>query len=282
MSGEWIKVEISTADKPEVLKMARMLGIDRDAVFGKLIRFWAWIDVQCVDGVVDGVVDADIDSICHQTGFSAALCAVNWLICDAEREQIMVPNFGRHNGESAKKRALKNDRQAKWRSKTVDVPVDATPSTTASTREEKRREDIKEKHSTQKRTKSNIVNLEEITQGGVDQQVAADFLAVRKAKRAPLTLTAWKGIVEEIRRAGISIDDGLRVCIKANWQGFSSEWDWQKHHTTSLPALKGRSCSVCGAPSLESIGHTWYCDTHAKIARKNPNNKGLEATNDAG
>ena len=144
MAGEWIKIEGGTADKPEVLKMSRILGIDRDSVFGKLTRLWIWFDVNSVDGVVDGVVDTDIDRICYCDGFADACCKVGWLKCDNENEQVALPNFDRHNGETAKRRALKNKRQAKWREnlvQNVDVPVDANKSTTASTREEKRREE---------------------------------------------------------------------------------------------------------------------------------------------
>ena len=48
MAGEWIKIERSTMDKPEILRVARILGIDKDAVLGKLIRLWAWFDAVSV------------------------------------------------------------------------------------------------------------------------------------------------------------------------------------------------------------------------------------------
>lgn len=143
MAGEWIKVEASTADKPEVSRIARLLKIPHDAVFGKLVRLWAWIDTNSVDGVVDGVVDADIDRLCHCDGFAAAVAAVGWLVIDADAERMTLPNFDRHNGETAKQRAMKNRRQAKWRAG-VDEVVDVAASTKASTREEKRREEDKE------------------------------------------------------------------------------------------------------------------------------------------
>ena len=38
MAGDWIKVEHTTPDKPEVVKLADMIGIDQDAVVGKLLR----------------------------------------------------------------------------------------------------------------------------------------------------------------------------------------------------------------------------------------------------
>lgn len=48
----WIKVEMTTPDKIEVLSMARLLKIrDWDAVVGKLIRLWVlWADLHTVDG----------------------------------------------------------------------------------------------------------------------------------------------------------------------------------------------------------------------------------------
>lgn len=140
MSGEWIKLELSTLDKPEILRMARILSIDKDAVLGKVSRIWAWFDKNSVDGNVDGVVSTDVDQIAFQIGFAKAMREVHWLDYDDDEQWVSLPNFDRHNGETAKKRALKNNRQAKWRHK-KDGIVDTELSTNSSTREEKRRED---------------------------------------------------------------------------------------------------------------------------------------------
>lgn len=147
--GEWIKVEKVTADKPEVLRMARALKMDRDAVLGKLLRIWVWFDSNSVDGVVDGAVDADVDGLASHVGFAIAMRQVGWLgaadVHDREGAGLCLPNFVRHNGESSKKRALKTQRQTRWR-QTVDAAqstnVDAPTSTSASTRIEKIREEV--------------------------------------------------------------------------------------------------------------------------------------------
>ena len=97
MAGEWIKMEHTLPEKPEVMRMARILGIDPDAVVGKLVRFWGWVDGVSVDGVVDGVVDADIDSICRCSGFASACVAVGWLVMDNVAERATLPNFDNHN-----------------------------------------------------------------------------------------------------------------------------------------------------------------------------------------
>lgn len=129
---DWIKVEHCTPSKPEVLQLARSLGITRDDAFGKAMRFWIWLDSITVDGRVDGVASQDVDAVVGVDGFCVAMERTGWLIYDAEKLQVCVPNFGRHNGVSAKSRALKTRRQADWR---AHKTVDAAPST----REEKRR-----------------------------------------------------------------------------------------------------------------------------------------------
>lgn len=140
MAGDWIKVEVGLSRKAEVLKMARMLGESRRYVTGLLIDFFIWCDANSVDGVVDGVVDADVDAVMECSGLSACMREVGWIEFDESPQRMRMVNWDRHNGETAKKRALKNKRQANWRAN-VDANVDTRASTKASTREEKRRED---------------------------------------------------------------------------------------------------------------------------------------------
>lgn len=60
---------------------------------------------------------------------------------------------------------------------------------------------------------------------GISQQIASDFLAIRKAKRAPLTTTALDGIQREAEKAGITLQQALTTCIERGWQGYKAEWD---------------------------------------------------------
>ena len=59
---------------------------------------------------------------------------------------------------------------------------------------------------------------------GIDPQVVADFLAIRKAKKAPLTETAMKGIKREAAKAGYTLEQSLKTCCENNWSGFKAEW----------------------------------------------------------
>lgn len=150
MAGDWIKMRVDLRDDPAVFQIAERLGLDELHVIGGLFCFWSWADKHTVDGRVDGATSRLVDRVSCINGFSDALVSVGWLCLDDRGASI--PNFERHNGETAKERAQKNARQARWRrNKGADVDGDVDgdastrKSTNASTREEKRREQKKEK-----------------------------------------------------------------------------------------------------------------------------------------
>lgn len=58
----------------------------------------------------------------------------------------------------------------------------------------------------------------------VSEAVWQDFLAIRKAKRAPLTDTAIEGIAREAERAGLTLAEALAICCQRGWQGFNAGW----------------------------------------------------------
>lgn len=113
MAGAWIKFEHVTPDKPEIVAMADILKIDQDAVTGKCLRIWIWADQNTTTGQDLEVQDSFIDRLTHCPGFSAALRKVGWL--HGRTGRLVIPNFDRHNGQSAKSRALAKDRQEETR-----------------------------------------------------------------------------------------------------------------------------------------------------------------------
>ncbi|MBN9426635.1 MAG: helix-turn-helix domain-containing protein, partial [Burkholderiales bacterium] len=58
----------------------------------------------------------------------------------------------------------------------------------------------------------------------VPDAVWRDFLAIRKAKRAPMTATALRGIEREAAKAGMSLAAALAECCERGWQGFNAGW----------------------------------------------------------
>ena len=59
---------------------------------------------------------------------------------------------------------------------------------------------------------------------GVDPQKAADWLALRKAKRLPLTPTAWADTKAEGLKAGMTPPQTVATAVANNWAGFKAAW----------------------------------------------------------
>jgi hypothetical protein len=113
VAGDWIKIDISTPDKPEIDRMATILKLDHDSVVGKCIRVWIWADLQSVDGNALSVTETFLDRLTYCPGFSEALRQVGWLT--GREGRLSIPNFDRHNGQTAKNRALTSKRVKKSR-----------------------------------------------------------------------------------------------------------------------------------------------------------------------
>lgn len=120
MAGDWIKVERAVLTKPEVLEIADRLEIDRHAVVGKLLEVWFWFDEQTQNGNAANVTHVTllrfIDERVGVTGFGAEMEKAGWLTNSS------MPNFERHNGESAKKRAVTAKRVKRFRNAQSDTP----------------------------------------------------------------------------------------------------------------------------------------------------------------
>jgi hypothetical protein len=59
---------------------------------------------------------------------------------------------------------------------------------------------------------------------GVAPSIFKDYLAVRKAKKSPLTKTALEGLQREADKAKMSLQDVMQLCCERNWVGFKAEW----------------------------------------------------------
>lgn len=127
MAGDWIKMRTDLSNDPAVIAIATSLGMDEDHVVGKLHRLWSWANKQTCDGNATGVTEKWIDRYLGVTGFAEAMKSSGWL--SSESGGISIPKFGRHNGESAKQRALTAKRVAKHKLTQSALP-----------REEKRRD----------------------------------------------------------------------------------------------------------------------------------------------
>jgi len=113
MARNWIKIETATPDKPEVCVIATFLKIDPDAALGKLIRLWAWADVNKINGNAVGVTRGFIDKVVGQKGFADALEHAEWL--SGNDGELVFTKFSKHNGKAARGRAQTAERVSRHR-----------------------------------------------------------------------------------------------------------------------------------------------------------------------
>jgi hypothetical protein len=141
MAGDWLKMSVNLPDKPEVWQIAGMLAIEADSVVGKLLRVWAWFDAHTEDGNAVGVTYPLVDRVAGVAGFAEAMVFAGWL--HQNGSVMTVPHFERHNGKTAKNRALTNERVAKHRKSNDESNAEGNAGTVTKTvtREEKRREE---------------------------------------------------------------------------------------------------------------------------------------------
>jgi uncharacterized protein YdaU (DUF1376 family) len=59
---------------------------------------------------------------------------------------------------------------------------------------------------------------------GVTEQVASDWMAIRKTKNLPLTQTALDNIQTEADKAGITLVEAITIAARESWAGFKASW----------------------------------------------------------
>ncbi|MBY7198015.1 DnaT-like ssDNA-binding domain-containing protein [Enterobacter hormaechei] len=150
MAGDWIKMRADLHTHPKVVRMASALKADRLRIVGGLHSAWCLFDVHSVDGLLDGYSADTLDDLIGFPGFSRAMMAVGWL--EENGESLVMPRFEAHNGQSAKRRAQDADRKRNVRK------ASASEADKKRTREEKRREDIKDKPHTGSEQNSPVDN----------------------------------------------------------------------------------------------------------------------------
>jgi hypothetical protein len=148
VAGDWIKIRSDLPDEDEVLGIAHRIGIEPDLVVGKLVRFWAWVDKVSPNGRLRWATLVDIDRRLTCPGFADALKFVGWLEEDTTEGDpvLVVPHYERHMSQSAKRRAVRARQRQEARRECRHSVAKVSPfgGDKVATREEKRREEIKE------------------------------------------------------------------------------------------------------------------------------------------
>jgi hypothetical protein len=133
----WIKMRVDLHTDPRVVRIQcalRAAGVSmscsssamRCAIIGALHRVWSIADTHTEDGVLTGYSLEVIDDLVGIDGFASAMMSIGWL-ADGPKG-LWVPDFDKHNGQSAKRRATHAQQMAVRRSTSQDAHAERTPS----------------------------------------------------------------------------------------------------------------------------------------------------------
>lgn len=78
-------------------------------------------------------------------------------------------------------------------------------------------------------TKANIYKekfnfADALVSQGADQKLISEYMEVRKAKKAVNSETAFKSLISEQQKSGLTLNQVLEHCVVNSWKGFKAEW----------------------------------------------------------
>lgn len=232
MAGPWLKIECATPDKPHMLAITAAMGWDDpDLAFAKLFRLWRWFDQHTINGNAAGVTPALLDRVIGVTGFVQAVANVGWLTISADG--ICLARFDEHNGDTAKNRAQTAKRVAEHKSNAKGNGFGNADTVTENVPRGRGRGRGRDKSSSL-RSEDGARPKAIACPDGVTERVWADWLQLRKTKKAPVTETVLTSAQDESAKAGMTLNDFLSVWCARGSQGLQA--DWLKPSERSKPA----------------------------------------------
>lgn len=150
-----------------------------------------------------------------------------WVHPRIEKEMLNAGDKKVKAGEKARKAAA-----ARWNNASSIAPSNAhamlkeCPSPSPSPSQEL----LKSADASAKQKRSELISAKTIREEmpELEDRTITDYLAVRKAKRAPMTRTAWDSIKQQIlitqQRFGIPPNQALCIAVQRNWAGFEADW----------------------------------------------------------
>lgn len=122
----WIKIEHDLTTSPKFVTLASRLRHGRVTVLGACVTLWMLADKHAVQDRLHCLTLDGLDALVDMPGFGQAMVEVGWL--RVHEGCLEVVDYQRHNGYTAKARALnaKRAQASRYRHATVTVERDAT------------------------------------------------------------------------------------------------------------------------------------------------------------
>lgn len=111
---DWIKLLHTSPRNPKLRVLMRELGCNRFEARGLAWTWLLWVDEQTTDGRT-GLLPCELDDEIGREGLADALCACGWARVDEQDGTVCAVDFGKHCGETAKKRAMEARKKSNQR-----------------------------------------------------------------------------------------------------------------------------------------------------------------------
>lgn len=250
MAGDWIKMRPSLLTSPKVNGIARIIEDDskvgrilstgfngrmseivtrnvmRNVTVASLLTVWGAANEHTTDGIFKNADLSDIDDMVGIPGFGDAMASVGWAIFDDKEYSVILPNFNEYNTCGKDRAAEKNaERQRKHREKLKqDSNVISNVTVTLQSNVEKRREEKNNISPSLRSGDSAKSELSLLTEKEIPEQLAKDWLRIRKEKKQPLTETGLKATIREGAKLGYSLEQTITLCCENGWAGFRASY----------------------------------------------------------
>lgn len=246
-----IRISICFWDHWKTVTLKADLGVE---AVESLQRLWCFAAINKPSGVLDGMSQRAIEMASRWSGSSGALIAKLDELCFLEKrgDWYAIHDWADHNSfaatadaRSAQAKAAVNRRWEKRRGGGGDTGSNTERITERSTECNtplpsplpspsplpKQQHSPASAEAQETPEKPAAVAASDrfdaknfLIEQGADPQIAADYLALRKAKRAASTKTALESIVLEAEKAGIHVGAALTTCCARGWTGFKADW----------------------------------------------------------
>ena len=87
---------------------------------------------------------------------------------------------------------------------------------------------------------------------GVNEEILADWLTVRKNKKASNTKTAFNGLMKEIKKSGLMVNDAIEYAASKSWSGFKAQW-----YLNEQPTSQSKQYSDVTAQNIKNLEGGW-------------------------
>lgn len=189
--------------------------------------------VSLADNANDqGVAWPSLAKICERTCFgkTAVIAAIRWL--EDEKLVIADRSNGRHTSYTVDLNAINLFASRTGTSpepvRLPDSNLSASRTNLSASRTKPVREADTNRHKPSRTVRSNrhSVAVEEAIKllPDLPADLVADFVAIRTAKKLPLTGTAVAGLQREAGKARLSVEDAVRLCCERGLAALRADW----------------------------------------------------------